>query len=147
MALRKLENRFTVCCTPCMIDYSPSSINTRQRSIREADQTHVFGTPLLFFGVHLGRPCFGLRGSVECCLSTGDFLWPQGAVPQFSPLRVLVLLLGNADGAEGIFGNAGRFWATALWRTHLKNGLVQNSLVRWCTWWVTGQTHVFGMSL
>ena len=31
---------------------------------------------------------------------------------------------GNADGSEGIFGNAGRVWATALRPAHLKNGLV-----------------------
>ena len=56
------------------------------------------------------------------CLGTGDFLRPQGAIPPgFYPLGALEISSGlrrpkkgNADGAEGIFGLAGRVWASAL---------------------------------
>ena len=59
---------------------------------------------------------------VECVLVPGDFLRPQGAFPQGfypfqggspgvwgAPNKV------NADGAIGIFGNAGRVWAPPLY--------------------------------
>ena len=59
------------CCTPYIMDL-PSSINTRQRGVRGADQTHVIGPPLQLFEARFGRSCFGQRGSVGCCLSTED---------------------------------------------------------------------------
>ena len=54
------------------------------------------------------------------CLSTGDFLRPQGAIPPglypFGGGGVIAWRMrrpkkGNADGADGIFGFAGRVWA------------------------------------
>ena len=57
------------------------------------------------------------------CLGTGDFIRPQGAIsPGLYPLRGVGFIAwrlrrpkkGNADGAEGIFGLAGRVWASAL---------------------------------
>ena len=76
------------------------------RMINTVGQTPVFGTPLQWFGVHFGRPCFRQPGSVGCCLSTEDFLRPQwGRPPRLLP----------SYGGLGIFGNAGCVWATALW--------------------------------
>ena len=91
----------------------------------------------------LSSPVVGLHSVGRCisgrfcrvCLGTGDFLRPQGAIPPgFYPLRggwvyCLAPQKGNADGAEGIFGFAGRVWASALRRAHLKNGLVPYSCV------------------
>ena len=52
------------------------------------DQTSVFGPPFQLFGVRFGRPCFDQCGTVGCCLSTGNFLRPERAVPHaFTALR------------------------------------------------------------
>ena len=51
------------------------------------------------------------------CLGTGEFLRPQGAIPQaFTPFGGGYSLApeGNADMVEGIFGLARRVWASAL---------------------------------
>ena len=58
------------------------------------------------------------------CLGTGDLLRPQGAIPHqaFTHFGVVGFIAwtlrhpkkGNADRAEGIFGLAGRVWASAL---------------------------------
>ena len=73
---------------------------------------------------HFAGPCLAgasIWPGVACLLEI--FLRPQGATPQaFTPLWGLALLPGawgapikeNADGAEDIFGNAGRVWAMAL---------------------------------
>ena len=72
----------------------------------------------------LGQPCL-TRARIwpSTGLLTHHFLRPQGAIPRaFTTLRGLGLLPGawgtpnkeNANGAKGIFGNAGCVWAAAL---------------------------------
>ena len=80
-------------------------------------------------------------GSGLVYLGTGVFLRPQGVIPPgfYPPYGGLGLLpgvwdapiKGNADGAEGIFSNAGRVWAAALRLDPPLKGLVPYSLVRW----------------
>ena len=83
--------------------------------------------PALFQGVcDLFSPVVGLHSVgrltsgrfCRVCLDTGDFLRPQGAIPPgFYPLRGVIAWRpkkGNADGAEGIFGLAGRVWVSAM---------------------------------
>ena len=85
-------------------------------AVTKLDQTPVFGLLLQLFGAHFVRLCFGQRGSVGCCLSTGDFPGLKESSPRLLPpyggwVYYLALLLPNkrnADGAKGIFGNAGR---------------------------------------
>ena len=79
-----------------------------------------FSSPVV--GLHsVGRFISGRFCRV--CLGTGEFLRPQGAIPPgLYPLRGVGFIAwhlrrpkkGNADGAEGIFGLAGRVWASAL---------------------------------
>ena len=61
-----------------------------------------------------------------CYLLTGGFGLLPGAWD--APNK------GNTDGAEGIFGNAGRSGLRPCDRIHHKNGLMPNSLVRWGAW-------------
>ena len=83
-------------------------------SIREAlypvDETHS-----------AGRNAMG--GSGRMCLVTGCTSGLRGPSPQaltlfgrvgFIARRLSAPFKGNADGVRGIFGNAGREWATAL---------------------------------
>ena len=87
--------------------------------------------PALFWGdCDLSSPVLGLHSVgrltsgrfCRVCLGTGDFLRPQGAIPPglyplcggFIAWRLRRPKKGNADGAEGIFGLAGRVWASAL---------------------------------
>ena len=80
----------------------------------------LFSSPVV--GLHsVGRFISGRFCRV--CLGTGEFLRPQGAIPQaytpfggvgFIAWRLRRPKKGNADGAEGIFGLAGRVWASAL---------------------------------
>ena len=108
MSVFSLVTLSGVTTTPYIID-SLSSINSRQRRVRVVDQTHLFGMPLQFLGVHFGRPCFGLRSSVGGGLLPGAWGSP---IP---------------TGPKVFLANAGRVWAATLCRTHL----VPNSLVRW----------------
>ena len=76
-------------------------------------------------GISAGRIYCG-TDLAECISAPRDFFRRQGAFfPGFYPLRVWVELgsspgtwgtpnKGNADGAVGIFENAGRVWAPAL---------------------------------
>ena len=62
----------------------------------------------------------GLRGAIpQVFTSFGGLLPGAWGTPN----------KGNPDGAEGIFGLAGRVWASALQRIYLKNGLVPHSYV------------------
>ena len=86
--------------------------------------------PALFLGdCDLSSPVVGLHSVgrltsgrfCRVCLGTGDFPRPQGAIPQaYTPFGGFIAWClrrpkkGNADGAEGIFGLAGRVWASAL---------------------------------
>ena len=73
-----------------------------------------------------------------CVSVPRDFLRPHGAFPPgFYSLRGGVIAWrlrrpnkGNTDGAVGIFGNAGRVWATALRQDPPKKGLVPHFPVR-----------------
>ena len=82
----------------------------------------VCGLSFPVLGLHsVGRLTSGRFCRVY--LGTGDFLRPQGAIPPgfypfwgvgFIAWRLRSPKKGNADGAEGIFGLAGRVWALAL---------------------------------
>ena len=63
---------------------------------------------------------------------------PPRLLPPFGGLGLLPGARRNADGAEGIFGNAGRVWAAAQrLDPPLKKSLVLYSLVRWGAWQIT----------
>ena len=89
-----------------------------------------FTTFLSSCWVALGRP-FHLLAVLPVCLSTGEFFWPQEAIPpDFDPLWLGLLsgawgtpIKGNASRAKSIFGNAGRMWALPCNQTHLKTAL------------------------
>ena len=74
----------------------------------------------------------------ECVSVHGDFLRHQRAFPQdLTPFGGLSPGVwgapdkGNADGAVGIFGNAGREWAPVLRLDPPKKGIVPHLPVRW----------------
>ena len=122
------------CCTLYIMD-SPSSINTHQESVRGVGQTPVFGVPCHLFEAHFGRLFWSVQlGQTQHWRfppASGGH--PHRLLPPYGGLGLLpgtwgTPNKGNADGAEGIFGNGGRMW------THLKNGLVPNLLIRWGTW-------------
>ena len=90
------------------------------RDLRGRSRAFVCGLSSPVLGLHsVGRLTSGRFCLV--CLGTGDFLRPQGAIPPgFYPLRGVIAWRlrrpkkRNADGAEGIFGLAGRVWPSAL---------------------------------
>ena len=93
--------------------------NDKYRGLRGRSRAFVCGLSSPVLGLHsVGRLTSGRFCRV--CHGTGDFLRPQGAItPGLYPLRggggyCLAPKKGNADGAEGIFGLAGRVWASAL---------------------------------
>ena len=60
------------CCIPYIIDL-PSSINTRQRSVRGPNQSLVFGAPLqLLSRTSVGWPCCRRHGSSRVWFGTRD---------------------------------------------------------------------------
>ena len=89
----------------------------RSRGPRGRSGAFVCGLSSPVLGLHsVGR--LTSERFCQVCLGTGDFLRPQGAIPpSFYPIQWGGYCLapeGNADGAEGIFGLAGRVWASAL---------------------------------
>ena len=94
--------------------------NDKYRGPRGRSRAFVCGLSSPVLGLHsVGRLISGWFCRV--CLGTGDILQPQGAIPQaFTPFggviawRLRCPKKGNVDGAEGIFGLAGRVWASAL---------------------------------
>ena len=96
----------------------------KYRGLRGRSRAFVCGLSSPVLGLHsVGRLISGQFCRV--CLGTGDFLRLQGAIPQglypfrgvgvgFIAWRLRRPKKGNADGAEGIFGLAGRVWASAL---------------------------------
>ena len=96
--------------------------NDKYRGLRGRSRAFVCGLSSPVLGLHsVGRLTSGRFCRV--CLGTGDFLRPQGAIPPgLYPLRGVGFIAwrlrrpkkGNTDGAEGIFGLAGRVWASAL---------------------------------
>ena len=83
--------------------------NDKYRGPRGRSRAFVCGLSSPVLGLHsVGRLTSGRFCRV--CLGTGELLQPQGAIPPgLYPLRG-----GYADGAKGIFGLAGRVWASAL---------------------------------
>ena len=91
----------------------------------------------ILFSHRSGQVCPGLADSRSRCAFTGILVPPEGASPRLYPsLEGLGLspgvwgppLMGNADGFRGIFGAAGRVWATVLRWTHLKKALCHTHL-------------------
>ena len=99
------------------LSYDNSFGGEKFRGLRGRSRAFVFGLSSPVLGLHsVGRLTSGRFCRVF--LGTGDFLRPQGAIPQaYTPFGGVIAWhskKGNADGAEGIFGLAGRVWASAL---------------------------------
>ena len=100
--------------------YVPPLIILRREEFN-MQKSFYFMTYLSSHCVAFGWPCWPRHRSGWVCLGTGDFLLPQWAIsPVFLPTLGGLGLLpgapikGNANGAEGTFGNAGHVWTTAL---------------------------------
>ena len=97
--LRTVLGNWLSCCSLYIIE-SPSSINTRQRSVRGVDQTPVFGqhpcvwcaSPVV--GSHFGQSCCQQRDSVRCASSLETPLASGSRSPGFYSFGRVGLLPG-----------------------------------------------------
>ena len=118
--------------------WPPSRVKRMHYSLGGAGLGHISVSRVLSVRGS-GRVCPISSGSRSRFALTG-ILEPQGVVPQalnllggvrFIAWRLRRPFLGNADGARGIFENAGGVWATALRPDPPKKNLVPYS----SGWW------------